>query len=200
MPQMTRGFTLSELLVSLAVLGLISALTLPKIFTNVENLKKKAVFKETFMVLQQMYTTNHLKGGMFIRKAQLDTLNATKTCAGLGSFGLDPAGNSCRTTNTFENGALDNQGFILPSGAHVWALDPNNRAHDAFIIDWNGHAGKNTIGDDIMMLNACADPDRIHTNHGNYCKDVMANPIAGSVEPGDSPSTTLFNKVILNQT
>ena len=53
-PQAFRlGFTLSELLVSLAVLGLIAGLTVPSIVASVEKSKKRTQFKETFQVIEE---------------------------------------------------------------------------------------------------------------------------------------------------
>lgn len=56
------GFTLSELLISLSVLGLISALTLPNVYNSVNKNKNNAVAKETFQMISQafeMYSTNN---------------------------------------------------------------------------------------------------------------------------------------------
>jgi len=194
MTQTIRGFTLSELLVSLAVLGLISALTLPKIFTNVENLKKKAVFKETFMVLQKMYTTNYSNGGTYIRAAQLGTINATRICGGISADDM-----VCETrTIEGEETDLNNQGFILPSGAHVWAFDPDRFSMDTLAIDWNGHAGNNTIGDDIMIVNACIDPE-VWVGPGHSCASCahfMRNPIPGGIEPFGAVSVAMFDTMM----
>ncbi|MFM7390680.1 MAG: type II secretion system protein, partial [Vampirovibrionales bacterium] len=60
--QTRRGFTLSELLISLAVLGLISALTLPSIFNSVSQSQHKAKMKETIQVLQDVMYTGYMNG------------------------------------------------------------------------------------------------------------------------------------------
>jgi prepilin-type N-terminal cleavage/methylation domain-containing protein len=58
-----KGFTLSELLISLSVLGLISSLTLPQVFNSVNNSKRKAVFKETLNMLNVMAQDASNNGG-----------------------------------------------------------------------------------------------------------------------------------------
>jgi prepilin-type N-terminal cleavage/methylation domain-containing protein len=78
-----RGFTLSELLVSLSVLGLIAAFAIPSILAGVANNSKKALLKEAFNFISngiregvdmgQLRTTNDLT--YFQSK-----LNATKVC------------------------------------------------------------------------------------------------------------------------
>ncbi|MFM7390127.1 MAG: type II secretion system protein [Vampirovibrionales bacterium] len=56
------GFTLSELLISLAVLGLISALTLPSIFNSVSTAQMKAKQKETIQILQDVVYQGFMNG------------------------------------------------------------------------------------------------------------------------------------------
>jgi prepilin-type N-terminal cleavage/methylation domain-containing protein len=53
-PKPKLGFTLSELLVSLAVLGLIAGLTVPSIVFSVEKSRKKALLKETVQLLNDI--------------------------------------------------------------------------------------------------------------------------------------------------
>ena len=56
------GFTLAELLVSLAVLGLIAGLTVPSIVTSVEKSKRKAIFKESLSTLANVLTNQRNLG------------------------------------------------------------------------------------------------------------------------------------------
>ena len=58
-----KAFTLTELLVSMAVLGLIATLTLPHVFMSVDRAKKRAVFKESFQALQGATHQVALEGG-----------------------------------------------------------------------------------------------------------------------------------------
>ena len=56
------GFTLSELLVSLAVLGLIAGLTVPSIVASVEKSKNKAMLKEAFQLVSSITQEGVLNG------------------------------------------------------------------------------------------------------------------------------------------
>jgi prepilin-type N-terminal cleavage/methylation domain-containing protein len=56
------GFTLSELLVSLAVLGLIAGLTVPSVINSVEKAKTKALQKETIQVISQIMQEGVMNG------------------------------------------------------------------------------------------------------------------------------------------
>ena len=57
-----KGCTLSELLVSLGVLGLIAGLTVPSIINSVEKSKNKAMQKEAIQVISQIIQAGYFNG------------------------------------------------------------------------------------------------------------------------------------------
>ena len=79
-----KGFTLSELLVSLAVLGLIAGLTVPTIVNAVGSGKRKALFRETAQLVAQVVQEGVLTGELTPDDAGetwiVNHLNAVKTC------------------------------------------------------------------------------------------------------------------------
>jgi prepilin-type N-terminal cleavage/methylation domain-containing protein len=60
--QRQLGFTLSELLVSLAVLGLIAGLTVPSVVNSVDISRQKAVLKEDIQAISQITQEGYLDG------------------------------------------------------------------------------------------------------------------------------------------
>ena len=50
------GFTLAELLISLAILGVIATFTIPKILTSQQNSQKAAVTKEVIAMISGAFT------------------------------------------------------------------------------------------------------------------------------------------------
>ena len=56
------GFTLSELLIALAILGLIATFTIPKVLTSLGNNSKNSIFKETFSIISQVSYQGALEG------------------------------------------------------------------------------------------------------------------------------------------
>jgi prepilin-type N-terminal cleavage/methylation domain-containing protein len=82
--QKLKGFTLSELLVSLGVLGLIAGLTIPTIVNAVETSKRKALFRETVQIVAQVVQEGVLSGELTPDDAgetyMLNHFNAVKTC------------------------------------------------------------------------------------------------------------------------
>jgi prepilin-type N-terminal cleavage/methylation domain-containing protein len=74
-PQAFRlGFTLSELLVSLAVLGLIAGLTVPSVINSIETVKKRALAKEALQIITDITSAGVLNGD-FSTITSWDTVN-----------------------------------------------------------------------------------------------------------------------------
>lgn len=49
-----KAFTLAEILITLGVIGIVAAMTIPGLITKYKNLRTEAVLKEDFSILQQM--------------------------------------------------------------------------------------------------------------------------------------------------
>ncbi|MFM7390447.1 MAG: type II secretion system protein [Vampirovibrionales bacterium] len=144
-----KGFTLSELLISLAVLGLISALTLPSIFNNVEQAKKKAALKEAITTLSQIVYQANAEG---VQPADFATYFASK--ATLARWCPTSAENEGCTPQSLYGGLwyttkLTNPGAIFPSGVGV-AMATFSSYGMSFKLDYNGDAGPNITGIDQM--------------------------------------------------
>ena len=142
------GFTLSELLVSFAVLGLIAGLTVPSIVTSVDRSKNKALFKETFQLISEI-TYNGVINGDFANLSNdsdwwydgpsnavnyiSSKLNYSKQC-----FTGDTTSDGCHlnseTNYTYGN---HNARWILTNGVKVQAV--GNGWADSLITHWVSH-------------------------------------------------------------
>jgi prepilin-type N-terminal cleavage/methylation domain-containing protein len=182
-----KGFTLSELLISLSVLGLISAIVMPILFQSIEKGKRTAIFKESiqvfnkaFMQCMEDYTC---KDGDI--RPMLAKINTVKQCT--------PANESeCRTISTVED---NEHGLILASGAYAWGFrSPFPAPDDWFYIDYNGTAPPNVVGEDIIYMVKCFDP---YENGGLCNPALIENPVNGKVDVArvDAPSVALYNKL-----
>jgi prepilin-type N-terminal cleavage/methylation domain-containing protein len=143
-----KAFTLSELLIAVAILGFIAILTLPNIIRTVETQQKKAVFKETIANLQitLIEGMNSGKAGDDLFTFQTQKMNATKVCPNNG----ETQGCISGTPHwEFTEGA-----YVLPNGAVIggFGYGRSVSTDDSFVIDWNGSRPPNTLGEDVLWL------------------------------------------------
>jgi prepilin-type N-terminal cleavage/methylation domain-containing protein len=96
---MKQGFTLSELLISLSVLGLISALTLPSVFTSVRKQQDTARFKEAFTVLSTVGYEGKLQGDITSTATFINYLRAKMNSAVVCEMGTNVTSRSCNINN-----------------------------------------------------------------------------------------------------
>jgi prepilin-type N-terminal cleavage/methylation domain-containing protein len=133
-----KGFTLSELLISLSVLGLISALTLPAVFNAVEQQKRKALLKETLHDIQVMIQAVAARGQGNINTIDLfpRELSVTECKADLGLPGVV---------------APEIGGCIFLNGVYVYGMNGTTKI-DGIGLDYNGIAPPNLTGRDRITV------------------------------------------------
>ena len=125
-----KGFTLSELLVSLAVLGLIAGLTVPSVINSVSRARNKALQKETVQVIASIIQDGMMNGDFtaitnwsianttdpivqyFTRK-----LNASKQCPD-GTLAAPCDHNWDNANHQYETN--DSARWVLPNGVKIW--------------------------------------------------------------------------------
>jgi type II secretory pathway pseudopilin PulG len=127
--------------VSLSVLGLIAALTLPSIFNAVEKSKRLAVLKETVNVLYNAAEQARNQDGFSGRDIPdlpkvMKYISCTEQASNARAAGYWPdpqeGGTAGYSVCKLANGAV----LIYHSGAWL--------THLTFYLDWNGTAGTNT--------------------------------------------------------
>ncbi|MEB3287336.1 MAG: prepilin-type N-terminal cleavage/methylation domain-containing protein [Vampirovibrionales bacterium] len=145
-----KAFTLAELLIALAILGVIATFTIPKVLTAQADQQKKAVFKETIAALANITYTGNMQETFDANTFEsylLNHLNLVKVCQ------TDSLAQGCRT-QAMPFGMEGYTGGILHSGAtiviHPNSVSPTNMM-DVF-IDWNGDRSPNLIGTDTLMI------------------------------------------------
>lgn len=150
------GFTLAELLISLAILGVIATFTIPKVLNSQQSAERIAVFKETIAALNEAMYMGLLEGAIdddTIGSYFQDHLNVVKICdsnaqtQGCWDPGSDPGGQATAP------------GIVLHNGAVVAGLDDwsNGSGADTIILDWNGLESPNEHGKDQIILRAFLD-------------------------------------------
>ncbi len=143
------GFTLAELLISLAILGVIATFTIPKILNSQQEARKKAVFKETLATLSNLSYAGARDGNITSAATEwsyvLNNLNYAKICD--TSINAQGCWAPVLAGNTY--------GFVLHNGAAIISFNAAPFPNESLTIDWNGLEPPNVAGDDILGINIC---------------------------------------------
>jgi prepilin-type N-terminal cleavage/methylation domain-containing protein len=172
MMQTKAGYTLAEVLIALAIIGVIAAFAIPKVISSSGTTHAYATDREIFNVL---YTL--LDQGMVTGDLEPDGSNF-----GTYFMGKIKAVKKCRTDSEAQRCWVATQrytettqpGMILSNGAYLVGFRNTTVGQKTVMIDWNGSTGNNTIGDDQILLSLCYD--------GNGCTGV-ATQDAGTIAP-----------------
>lgn len=162
-PKNAQGFTLTELLIALVLLGVIAAFSIPKILLAVGEQKKTAILKESVMALEDAFYTLKLNGGV-----EFYTSPAASPNNDLHAF-LDTEVNHAGTdrsskgppgyTGGCNNSDVANGYFLMYSGALISGLagaDSGSSVSPRYhliCIDIDGVSGQNTLGSDVFYGN-----------------------------------------------
>jgi prepilin-type N-terminal cleavage/methylation domain-containing protein len=157
------GFTLAELLIALAVLGVVATFSIPKVLQNQQNEQRRAVFKETIAAFSTMIDTG-LKTGELSRTEVVNTsnfidyalshMNALKICnthsGNQGCWDIGTQGNYGAASQAGQ------AGMVLANGATICGMDDatGQGVIDIF-VDWNGKSPPNTLGEDQLYVGYC---------------------------------------------
>jgi prepilin-type N-terminal cleavage/methylation domain-containing protein len=171
------AFTLAEVLIALALLGVVAAFSVPKILTSQGQIKNRALLKETIAVLQnvtQQYCLTPQPNAVFITYFT-DRLNTLKNCP------VNSYTGGCYSIDLGTPSESSNPGFILPNGVMVvgftTATIGSNKAQ-GLAIDLNGVSGPNTAGEDmISMVVNLAEPNPANAWGVGKCR-VALSPAA----------------------
>ena len=119
-----KGFTLSELLVSLGVLGLIAGLTVPSIVVSVDKSKNRSILKEAFQIVSTITNAGVLNGDFDnITSWDFVTDNGAGSISNYISSKLNYS-KQCLTSDVTSNGCTTgfpkvlNAGLALPNSTH----------------------------------------------------------------------------------
>lgn len=183
-----RAYTLSELLVAIAILGLLATFAIPKLLQDVQTQQNKAKFKETLSMLEAVGYEAYLTGQS--TASRLDyfaaRLNAAKVCMGnavtQGCINSVPPSEVSQAAFVFHNG-------VVLGGVALNSQTPNDQfqENDGWFIDVNGSDGPNEAGQDIMQLIAPRFEGNTFTGSGCGGRRLLC--------PNNSASITLYNSL-----
>lgn len=173
------AFTLAEVLVTLAIIGVVAALTVPTLITNIQDTQNKTAFKKFYSDLAQANIkvdedhNGSIKGlnvpFASIAENYIDNLklymSVVKQCGWAGGGPLLSAGNCWHADGVVKYmdgspfpSASNQPTLIFSNGAIMMYYSSDNNCVSyadtcvTFIVDVNGLKGPNTVGKDIYYI------------------------------------------------
>jgi len=197
-----NGFTLAEVLITLVIIGVVAAMTIPTAINNMQDQERKTQFAKAYSTIKQaMYETEmkdffgyaecYYGSGTDARVSQCTAffnalsknLSLQKVCAGNAKTdGCVPTYKSYATSsgcNGFSENNINkyNTVYVLSDGQIIIPYG----GMPLFILDINGHKGPNASGFDVHSFRIFRNKD----NTGLYLEDDGCLPL---VSGGKMPS------------
>jgi len=157
------GFTLAEVLITLVIIGVIAAITIPNVIAYYKKEETASKLKKFYSTLNQVisrsvvdnghYSTWDLSGSdnshrtaFFLNKYIFPYMQVVKTCT--------PTSNECWPNYIYA--PLHNQGYecsaILSDGSRIFVWVGQDSSHAWFLVDINGERNPNKLGSDVFMF------------------------------------------------
>lgn len=158
-----NGFTLSEVLLVLSVIGVVAALTIPTLVQKASDNQYKVAWRKQFSALSQAtnYVLNNDYGGNFFSYLSATTsptlfLSYKKYMSIMVDCGAGQTngGNCFHPTNYLSGGAIssilfDDGAFILNDGTMI-AFEDSTPPNRYIWVDVNGIKSPNVLGKDVF--------------------------------------------------
>ena len=194
------GFTLAEVLITLGIIGIVAAMTIPALMENVRDVQFRSKFFKSYALIQQTLkkmeaddipltaTGYDRKGDPFYKKFAKYHSNITdcgdvlgskhgQGCFVLGSENyIALVGNSKVDKQYFDDGQL-----IMPDGSIIFFEQPDNKdAHTWIWVDVNGKKLPNRLGHDLFCFQLTDDGLKAMGTPGtSYDEDTYCNKTGG---------------------
>ncbi len=170
-----NGFTLSEVLITLVIIGIIAAITIPALMQSLENNNYKTQYKKAYSDLSNAVLQSVAFGEFPLRELKYDNeVTAEEWKIIKNSFSVQKL---CENNNIYEcwkeadylwtnaPTSSNSKSFVDASG-RVWALFSLSEA--GYMVDVNGDKGPNKFGKDRWVFTfAGSDGQRICSGSAN---------------------------------
>ncbi len=170
---MKKSFTLAEVLITLGIIGVVAALTMPSLIANYQKAQTVTQLKKVYSAMQQSVQTSQAEYGdianwdwtlsteEFFNKYLSLNFSVVKYCGrDEGCWNDDgtfmPNGQKYRDTPTFAAGG-DRTKLTLSDGTFI-AMRKQDNNHVHINVDINGSKRPNTYGIDVFLFTLTAAP------------------------------------------
>ncbi len=161
-----QGFTLAELLISLAILGVIATFTIPKILSSSANGQNTAIAKEVASMISAAYSTYTLNNGAAttVKPGDLTQYFNYVSTTTSGTLSAATSGTALQTCSaTLPCISLHNGGVVQWDTAQTFSgsttthavtfnLDPDGTGAQGRITFWQFYNGRFTTGGQLAGI------------------------------------------------
>jgi prepilin-type N-terminal cleavage/methylation domain-containing protein len=158
-----RAFTLAEILITLGIIGVVAALTIPAVIEKYQKKVTATKLKQTYSILYQA-----------IKMSEIDNGPVTEWNSGGNQTYLYPYLKIVKvcTSNSYEctaDWSLHYQTwFILSNGVHIAVSGYSNTNVTTIYIDLNGKSKPNVKGKDMFTMAIVKSPSTIAYWYGSF--------------------------------
>lgn len=175
------GFTLAEVLITLGIIGIVAAITIPTLVQNIQEYSWKQAFKKNFSVIAQAYErvkqdeggdlSSYFSSGQYYVGGTTDIVDkmgaylaVVQSCAvpNVGTFATicnsNPSVSLVNYYKTLSNGYVDYDNlqhgqYVLKDGTNLYFRTWNTDGFFLVWVDVNGYIKKpNTLGKDLFGI------------------------------------------------
>lgn len=153
---MKKGFTLAEVLITLVIIGVIAAMTIPTLMNSTNNQEFRVGLKKAISALNQAMSLNYALEGtqigaenlsssqnivdnLFKKRMSVITTATSGTAFGVGSTGISATDNQ----NVFYT--ADGARYAVSYAAGAYDPVADQMYYGLILIDVNGEKGPNTV-------------------------------------------------------
>lgn len=186
-----KGFTLAEILITLGIIGVVAAMTIPTLITNYQKKASVTKLQKAISILNQAYKLSFDELGepadsdipsaaAYFKTYWAPYLKVATYCENYITCGYKSEKPFYTTGNILVNTIVVDTGsritFYTPDG-FLYVIFTTDRYMDAYksnpniIVDINGQAGPNIIGKDVFFLTRVNEDNRGGSIYP-LCKDL----------------------------
>ena len=172
------GFTLAEVLITLGIIGVVAAMTIPNLISNIKDKRTVSQLRATHSILANAIRLAEEEYGDFsgwnlkMDTSEEDAIEISKVLRQFLKFatdcGTDDVEGKCAPTVIYRNlKGSNHQSYhraknyykvMLNNGSSVWWRSSGQSAYQqgkdaTFFIDLNGHQSPNQVGRDLFVFN-----------------------------------------------